>query len=120
MVENVISETSSETTARGIWIKLENLYLNKSSINCLILPKIFFTIKMEEGTSVKSHLSLFDDLSVKMKTVDLKVNEDEKMVVLLCFLLKRYTGFDNNLIYDRDTLILGDVKSGLLYEDLRD
>ena len=75
MRKNVISEISSETTARGIWTKLENLYLKKSLTNRLILLKTFFTMRMRDGTSVKAHLSFFDDLVMKMKTVDLKVDE---------------------------------------------
>jgi len=35
MGENVISEISNDTTAKGIWTKLENLQLKKSLTNCL-------------------------------------------------------------------------------------
>ena len=120
MGENVISEISGETTAKGIWTKLEDLYLKKSLTNRLILLKTFFTMRMRDGTSIKEHLSFFDDLVMKMKTVDLKVDEEQQAMLLLCSLPERYTGFANSLIFARDTLTVRDVKSGLLSEGLRD
>ena len=41
MGENVISEISGETTAKGIWDKLEELYMKKSLTNHLILLRTF-------------------------------------------------------------------------------
>lgn len=120
MGKNVISEISQETTAKGIWKKLEDLYMKKSLTNRLILLKTFFTYKMKEGSSIKTHLSVFDDLLMKMKSVELKVDEEQKAMILLCSLPERYTGFANSLIYGRDTLTLDDVKTGLLSEELRD
>ena len=120
MGDSVISEISGETTAKGIWDKLEALYMKKSLTNRLILMRTFFTYKMKEGSSLKAHLAAFDDLLMKMKAVDLKVDEEQKAMILLCSLPERYTGFSNSLIYGRDTLTLDDVKTGLLSEELRD
>ena len=112
--EKVISEISGETTAKGILDKLEDLYMKKSLTNRLILLRTFFTYKMKEGTSLKAHLNTFDDFLMKMKAVDLKIEEEQKAMILLCSLLDCYTGFSNSLIYSRDTLTLDDVKTGLL------
>lgn len=59
-------------------------------------------------------------LSMKMKTMALKVDEKQKVMVFLCSITERYTGFVDSLIYERDTVTVKDVKSGLLSEDLRD
>ena len=38
------------------------------------LLKVYGTsYKMKEGTSLKAHLNVFDDLLMKMKAVDLKI-----------------------------------------------
>ena len=94
--------------------------MKKSLTNRLILLRTFFTFKMKEGNSLKAHLNAFDDLLMKMKAVDLKIEEEQKAMILLCSLPDRYTGFSNSLIYGRDTLTLDDVKTGLLSEELRD
>ena len=53
---------------------------------------------------MKAHLSFFDDLVMKMKTVDLKVDEEQISMILLCSLPQQYTAFANSLIYVRDIL----------------
>lgn len=86
MEENVIFEISDETTARGIRKKLKNLYTKKTLTNRLILLRIFFTYKMNADVSITSHLNVFDDLSLKMKSVDLKIVEEKKTMLLPCLL----------------------------------
>lgn len=120
MRENVILETSSETTTKGIWTEPNNLYVKKSLINHLTLLKVFFTMMMKEGYSVQPNFSFMNHLSMKMKTMALKVDEKQKVMVFLCSITERYTGFVDSLIYERDTVTVKDVKSGLLSEDLRD
>lgn len=120
MVENVISEISGETTIKGIWNKLEHLYVKKFLTNRLILLKTFFTMSMKDGISIKEHLGFFKDLVMKIKTVNLKVDEEHMDMMLMCFLSERYTGFANSFIFARDTMIVEDVKLSLLSENLRD
>ena len=100
--------------------KVGGIVYEESSTNHLILLRTFFTYKMKEGTSLKAHLNIFDDLLMKMKAVDLKIEEEKKAMILLCSLPDRYAGFSNSLIYSRDTLTLDDVKTGLLRKKLRD
>ena len=76
MGENVISEISGETTTEGIWDKLEELCMKKSLANHLTLLRTFFTFKMKVGNSLKAHLNSFNDLLMKMKAVDLKIEEE--------------------------------------------
>jgi len=58
---------------------------------------------MREGTLVKAHLSFFDDLVIKMKSIDLKVDEEQTSLILLCSLPERCTGFANSHIFVRDS-----------------
>lgn len=57
---------------------------------------------------------MFDDLLKNIKFVDLKVDEEQKVMILPCSLPERYIGFVNGLIYGMDTLILD---NSLLNED---
>jgi len=119
MGENIIFEISDETTAKGIWDKLKELYMKKSLTNCLILLRTFFTYKMKEGTLLRAHLNTFDGLLMKMKVIDLKIEEEQNAMILLCSLPERYTSFLNSLIYSRDNLMPSDVKAGLLTRSCR-
>lgn len=77
-------------------------------------------MRMRDDTSIKEHKDSFDCLMKKMKTVDLKVDEEGTTMTLFCSFLEHHIGFINNLIFARDILTVEDVKSGLLFEDLRD
>lgn len=74
---------------------------------------------MKESTLLKAHLSIFDDLLMKMKVIDLKIEEERNAMILLCSFSDRYTDFSNSLINDRVTLT-DDVKMSLLSEKLQD
>lgn len=119
MGEDVIPEVSGEDTAKGIWDKLEELCLKKSLTNRLILLKMLFTFNIMEGSTAHVHLNTFDDHIMKLKSADLKLEEESLAMILLLSLPNRYTGFANSMIYERDTIMLSDVKTGVLSEDLR-
>lgn len=48
--------------------------------------KIFFTMRMKDGTSIKERLGFFNDLVMKMNILDLKVDEEHMTMMLSCFL----------------------------------
>ena len=56
MGENVISEISGETTAKGIWNKLEELYMKKSLTNRLKLVADFLYVQDEGRNFAKGTL----------------------------------------------------------------
>lgn len=121
MGDDVIPKVFSETTAEGIWNRLEELYLKKSLMNRWILTKLCISYKMKEGTTMKNHLTNFQDLIMKMKAVDVPLAQDEEAlaIILLSSLPDRYTQLTNSLIYGREAITLSDVKARILSEDLR-
>ncbi|KAJ9536138.1 hypothetical protein OSB04_un000681 [Centaurea solstitialis] len=121
MGENVISEIVSEKTASGIWSKLENLYLKKTLTNRLLLMRSCLFFKMKEGATIKSHMTEFEDIVMKLKATDALLGKDEEALamILLYSLPEKYSNFTNSFIYGRDTLSLSDVKTGMISEDQR-
>ena len=51
-----VREVADETTAYGLWLKLESLYMTKFLTNQLYLIQCSYTLCKSEGTSVKSHI----------------------------------------------------------------
>ncbi|KAJ9546691.1 hypothetical protein OSB04_019234 [Centaurea solstitialis] len=121
MGENVIYEIVSEKTASGIWSKLENLYLKRTLTNRLLLMRSCLFFKMKEGATIKSHMTEFEDIVMKLKTTDVLLGKDEEALamILLYSLPEKYSHFTNSFIYGRDTLSLSDVKAGMISEDQR-
>lgn len=75
---------------------------------------------MWEVMLLKAHLNLFDDLMMKMKAVELNMDEEQKTMVVLCSLPEWYTVLTNNLIYGSSTLTLEDVMTRLQSKETRD
>ncbi|KAJ9546955.1 hypothetical protein OSB04_019498 [Centaurea solstitialis] len=103
MGENVISEIVSEKTASGIWSKLESLYLMKTLTNRLLLMRSCLFFKMKEGTTVKYHMTEFEDIVMKLKATDALLAKDEEALamILLYSLPEKYSHFTNSYIYMR-------------------
>lgn len=50
----------SEKTTMTLWLKLESLYMTKSSTNKLYLKNCLYMSHMSEGVYIKSHLDDFN------------------------------------------------------------
>ncbi|GKA06698.1 retrovirus-related pol polyprotein from transposon TNT 1-94 [Tanacetum coccineum] len=52
----VLREVTGETTAAGVWTKLETLYMTKSLANKLYLKKKLYTFYMPAGRKISEHI----------------------------------------------------------------
>jgi hypothetical protein len=48
-----------------------------------------------------------------MKNIDIKVDDEDQALILLCLLPDSFDNFVNSMLYSRDTISLADVKSAL-------
>ena len=53
---------------------------------------------MEEGSSIKEHVSLFTKAVLDLKSVDVRIDEEDQAVMLLCSLP---SSFENQELPDR-------------------
>lgn len=60
--KEVLREVVHETTASGLWLRLESLYMTKSLANKLRLKERLYTLRMTEGTPIQSHLDEFNSI----------------------------------------------------------
>ncbi|GJS36413.1 zinc finger, CCHC-type containing protein [Tanacetum coccineum] len=95
----VLREITKETTAAGIWKKLETLYMTKSLANRLYLKKKLYTFQMHPDTAIS--------------------DEDQALLLLLTSLPSSYDNFVETLLYGRDTLKLEDVLATLNFRELQ-
>jgi hypothetical protein len=54
-----------------------------------------------------------------MKNIDIKVDDEDQALTLLCSLLDAFDNFVNSMLYGRDTISLANVKSALNSMELR-
>ncbi|KAL8160958.1 hypothetical protein V2J09_012447 [Rumex salicifolius] len=115
----VLREVIHEETAAGLWSKLESLYMTKSLANKIRLKEKMFTLRMKEGSDLQAHLNEFSSILIDLENLDIKMEDEDKAVLLICSLPSSYKHFKEIMLYgnNSDCLCLEDVKSNLLAKE---
>ena len=64
---------------------------------------------MTEGMSLEYHLTAFKEIVFDLKTMEVKYDEEDLGLILLCFLPSSYATFKGAILYCSDTLTLEEV-----------
>jgi hypothetical protein len=74
---------------------------------------------MSDGILVTDHLNEFNTILSHISFVDIKITEEEKYINLLCSLLDSWDNLVMVIRSNTTTLVLEDVVSSLLSEEMR-
>jgi len=77
--DHTIIEVAEEDTIVGLWCKLESIYMTKSLTNKLLLKQRLFSLRMQEGMSLREHNSILLDL----RNIDIKIDDKGDALILL-------------------------------------
>ena len=80
----VLREVVKETTSKGIWEKLESLYMAKSMTNRLLLKSRLYVLRLEEGKPLKPHLDEFYSIVMDLQNIDVELDDEDLAIYLLC------------------------------------
>ena len=111
--DGVLKEVGGEKTAARLWKKLEDLYTKKSMAKRLTIKKKLYTLQMEEGSSIIDHIDAFNKIILDPEDINVKIDDENKAMILLCSLSSSYENLVDTLMYGRHTLDVGDVKEAL-------
>jgi gag-polypeptide of LTR copia-type len=110
---STLQKVISEKTAKGLWEKLENIFMKKSITNRLWLKLRLYSLHMKECTSISSHIMEFTFTLNDLDRLGVKVEDEDQILLLLCLLSTSYKVFREMIVYSREKIILEDVKSTL-------
>jgi len=85
----------------------------------LYLKKQLYGIHMKEGTTVLEHLNFFNKVINQLLAVDVKIDEEDKALILLSSLLESYDHIVTTMFYGKKTLILEKVTRTLLSNEIK-
>jgi len=71
-------------------------------------------------TAVLEHLSFFNKIISELLAVNVKIDEEDKALILLSPLPQSYDHIVTTMLYGKDTLILEEVISNLLSNEIRE
>jgi len=73
---------------------------------------------MAKGTPVQKHLNDFNSIIVELESLDVKVEDEDKAILLVVSLPPSYKHFKGIMLYSNsDTISFEDVKSNLLSKE---
>jgi len=74
---------------------------------------------MKEGTAVLEHLNFFNKIINKLLAIDVKIDEEDKALILLSSLPESYDHIVTTMLYGKEALILEEVTSTPLSNEIR-
>jgi hypothetical protein len=115
---DVLREVMHEKSTATLWKKLEELYMTKSLANKLCLKEHLYTIRMSKGISMQSHLNEFNSIIVDLDSLDVKIDDEDKAILLVVSLPPSLKHFKEIMLYGNHTsLSFENVKSNLLSKE---
>jgi hypothetical protein len=116
----VLREVLDQKTAKGLWDKLESLYITKNLTTKQIAKHRLYTLTMAEGTSIKSHIDKFSSILLDLANMEINYEDEDQALMLLRSLPPSYKNFRETLIYSNKSLKLEEVKAFLYSKELFD
>ncbi|WVZ88330.1 hypothetical protein U9M48_034864 [Paspalum notatum var. saurae] len=110
---NILQEVLQEKTAAALWLKLESICMSKDLTSKMHLKMKLFLHKLQEGGSVPNHLTVFKEIVSDLQAMEVKYEDEDLGLILLCSLPSSFANFRDTILYSRDTLTLNDVCEAL-------
>lgn len=110
---DILQECLKEKTAAELWLKLESICMSKDLTSKMQMKMKLFTLKMKEEDSVMSHIAEFKKIVADLVSMEVKYDDEDLGLLLLCSLPTSYTNFRDTILLSRDELTLKEVYEAL-------
>src|SRR5664279_3297818 len=114
---DILQEVLQEKTATALWAKLDSICMSKDLTSKMHMKMKFFTHKLQEGGSLMNHLSIFKEIVADLVSVEVKYEDEDLGLLLLCSLSSSYANFRDTILLRRDELTLAEVYEALLQKE---
>ncbi|VFR00763.1 unnamed protein product [Cuscuta campestris] len=119
LANNTLREVLGLTDPADIWDKLESRYKSKSLTSRLYLKKRLFGLHMAEETKFNGHLDEFNKITTELESIDVKIEEEDKALLLLASLPSSFDNIVTTLLFEKETLKFDEILAALLMNETR-
>ncbi|KAI4330702.1 hypothetical protein MLD38_028962 [Melastoma candidum] len=120
LADEVLRKVLGNKIAASLWKTLEDKYQNKSLTNRLYLKQRLYALRMTESASVKEHVDNFNRIVLDLQGVDVKIDDEDQALILLCSLPSSYENFVDTMLYGRETISVSNVKDAPQSKELKE
>ena len=99
--------------------KLESQYRSKTWKNKLFKKQRVYSLKMQEGFHLQKYVNVFNTIIINPVRLSLTINDEGKVIILLCSLPSSYDHLVPKLTYVKDTTSLDVITDTLLSHSQR-
>lgn len=85
----------------------------RSLTSKLHLNMRLFSYRMTQGRSLQDHLAVFKEIVIDLKILEVKYDEEDLALILLCMLSVSFTSFRGIILYSRETFTIEDTYDAL-------
>lgn len=96
-----LREVSKEASATVMWTKLESLYMTKSLANRLYMKQKLYSFKIDDEKNISEKIDEFIKIMDDLENIEVKLEEEDKSLILLNSLPRSYKNFRNALLDGR-------------------
>ncbi|CAD6231032.1 unnamed protein product [Miscanthus lutarioriparius] len=105
--------SAREKTTAELWLKLELICMSKDLTSKMHVKMKLLTHKLQEGGSVMNHLSIFKEIVADLVSMEVKYDDEDLALLLLCSLPTSFANFRDTILLSRDELTLAEVYEAL-------
>lgn len=103
--DKALRQVAKEKYVAAVWIKLESLYMTKSLANRLFMKHRLHSFKMKEDLGLSDQVDEFIKILDDLENLEIKLDEEDKALLLLNALPKSYENFRDTMLYGREQSI---------------
>jgi hypothetical protein len=106
-------------TPKEIWDKLKTQFMSKTVTTKLYLKQKLYGLKMQEASDLAGHINVFSQMVTDLEQLGVKIETEDKAIILLCSLPSSYEHVVTTLTYGKESIKVEDIIAALLAQELR-
>jgi len=118
--DKALREVARERTTTSMRLKLESLYTTKSLANWLCFKQQLYTFKMIESRIATEQLADFNKILDDLQNNEVKLEKEDKALLLLNSLPKSFEHFKDAILYGKDQdIALEEVQTSIRTKEMQ-
>jgi hypothetical protein len=93
--------------------------MSKTVTTKLYLKQKLYGLKMQEGSDLAGHINVFSQMVTNLEQLGVKIETEDKAIILLCSLPSSYEHVVMTLTYGKESIKVEDITAALLARELR-